>query len=366
MEKMKVAIITWLKYFNLGTLLQAFALQYVIRNLGYDCVTLWDGNINLPPKRNFLREQLSFIKRVLFNVKDYKFYKNNRIFEKKCSSFIAEKIDVHKVASEKNLNLLDSIYDVFVCGSDQIWAPYNPDFYFASFSHKKKISYAPSIGRIEITSNEKQQLKERVSNFSHISIREKTGQAILKEVTQRNDISVVADPTLLISASEWRQCFLKKKKTDGGFIFVYFLSANRTYFDYVKKISKKTNKKIICVHSIPECKSLTNELVSCSPQEFLNFIDSASLVITDSFHCTVFSLLFETRFITVKRFKENDWQSQNTRLTNLFETIRCEDCFYDESKVNGAVPFTSFDQANKFLSDYRNESLSFLKNALES
>lgn len=362
---MKVAIVTWLKYFNLGTLLQAFALQQVIRDLGYDCATLWDGNINLPPKRCFIRELLSLIKQMCLNLKDYKFYKKKRLFEKKCSLFIAEKIDVHKISSEEDLDLLDSIFDVFVCGSDQIWAPYNPSFYFASFSRKKKISYAPSIGQIELTSNEKLQLKERVSGFCHISVREKTGQTILKEVTQRCDISVVVDPTLLISANEWRRIFLRKKKKDDGFIFVYFLSANKTYFDYVKKIGEKTNKKIVCVYSIPECKLLTNELVSCSPHEFLNFIDAASLVITDSFHCTIFSLLFETEFITVKRFKEENPKSQNTRLTNLFQMIRCEDYFYDESKVNDAVPFTLFNQANKFLSGHRDASLIFLKKALE-
>lgn len=362
---MKVAIITWLKYFNLGTLLQAFALQHVIRNLGYDCATLWDGNINLPQKRNFIREHLSLIKRTYLHLKDYKFYKNNRIFEKKCGLFIAEKINVHKVFSEKDLNLLDSVFDIYVCGSDQIWAPYNPDFYFASFSRKKKISYAPSIGRTDISSNEKMRLKKRVSDFSCISIREKTGQEILKEVTQRKDIPVVVDPTLLVSADEWRRFFLRKKKIDDGFIFVYFLSANKAYFDYVKKIGRETNKRIVCVYSIPECRSLTNDLITCSPQEFLNHIDEASLVITDSFHCTIFSLLFETKFITLKRFKEGERQNQNTRLTNLFKMIRCEDCFYDESNVNDAVPFTSFNQANKFLSGHRDASLNFLKKALE-
>ena len=156
---MKVAIITWCCYYNFGTYLQAYALQRFLSEKGYDVKIIDDYHFSL--EQPFRVRIKSFLKNIIkkFFFRDrYEFRKIDKISARKYRSFKKEylSVDYHI----KSLSKVNQRYDVFICGSDQIWNPggfgrKDNDYYFASFANKPKIAYAPSIGVKSIPSEYK-------------------------------------------------------------------------------------------------------------------------------------------------------------------------------------------------------------------
>ena len=314
----KVAILTWLNNENYGSILQAYALQQFIRKQGYIVEDIdYDASnkvkiINWISNRNSPSLFLDKIKKktckwfskqkIDFSLKQYKFkeFKENNI------------ITTKKYKSPNELSEITKKYDIYVCGSDQIWSPklMNPVFYFSFLDKDEyKISYATSLGVSYINERKKEKIRTLLKSFNFISVREEKGKELLKDLTEKN-ISVQLDPTFLLDKNEWEELLNSQSNynsNNGKYIFLYLLSPNKKYIEKVKKIAKKENLKVkIVLTDIGPFNTGFYELSDIGPLEWLDLIKKAKFVFTDSFHGCIFSLIFNKQkdLMTKKRIQK--------------------------------------------------------------
>ena len=175
-KQRRVGVITWISYFNFGTYLQAYALQTVVRSLGYACSIVSDEKMV-----RALRKESCWLRKVVSKI--YHFLKRDdvcfiygmRQIEAAYASFKSSYLSVD---DDWNSSMdLDQRYDIYVCGSDQIWSPILPkqDYYYAGFTEKKKVAYAPSIGQRDCSEEWSEWVKPLLDRFSHLSVREEEG-----------------------------------------------------------------------------------------------------------------------------------------------------------------------------------------------
>lgn len=233
-----------------------------------------------------------------------------------------------------DFEMLNGKYDVFIVGSDQIWSPLSYDVrYFFDYINNpgKLISYAPSIGVNSIQDKYiEKNMKKYISRFNKISCREKVGAEMIGKLVER-DIEEVVDPTLLLSASEWKQ-ELKLKQTEKQYLLVYFLGTNKKYWEKVYEVSKILNLslKIIPVYEKDKMRAgVIDE--SIGPREFVEYFYNASFVCTDSFHGTAFSLIFNKKMLVFERFSNKEKENQNSRIYNILSKFNLKNRLYNES-----------------------------------
>lgn len=354
---MKVGILTWHYYPNFGSSLQALALQEVLRNTGVRVRIINYRNPRLnhfSRKSEFFRFLLSLTAGRLFSRLYYphiyficRYLKQTRLF-----------------LSEQELSKHACHYDAIVCGSDQIWAPnvYNP-VYFASFFEGKKISYAASIGLSSIPENLVTEYQNHLNSFSNIGVREEEGKKLLKDSCGLEAV-LVLDPTLLLPVEYYKKVERRVKIIAQPFVFCYFLNPKHQYKNNVIEYAERNGLCIVGVSANMDDSSwmkLFNDISAC---EFLWLIDNASLVLTDSYHGTIFSLLYHKEFRTYIRFSECDPISQNSRIRQLDSYFGINCCIQrpDSSIETIVFDFSAFDKKLDFL---RKESLSYLKRAIE-
>lgn len=194
------------------------------------------------------------------------------------------------------------LYDLYISGSDQLWNPtqaYCLEPYFLTFVPKgqgKKISYATSIGITELRDNEKRDFGKWLSPYECISVRESQAKALLEAILPHKEIYQVADPTFLLSRNVWQKLAIQPS-TCNPYILLFTLRHEPILLDYCKKLSKESGLQLIELGQVqPEVEN--DEYVAvkdAGPKEFLGYIGNAELVITDSFHCTVFSLIMRAK-----------------------------------------------------------------------
>lgn len=360
----KIGIMTWYTYDNFGSVLQAYALEQTLSKLGYDAEL-----INYLPKKSYVLSN-RYLQRIYkkLNYKrckmEIKAYDSHFLYEKFRKEYL--KIGMPSWTSNE-LYQLNNIYDAFVCGSDQIWAPTVFDEnYFLRFVNcdEKKIAYAPSIGLPNI-SNKKISMKMRIliSKIPFLSIREIQGQSLIYELCGKKP-KVVLDPTLLLKKEEWDRVI--KRKIEGSYMVGYFLGNNKSYIDISRKLAQKYGMKFIIIPTKKEDFIYEEKLDEpLGPVEFVELIRNAKCVFTDSFHGTIFSLNFEVPFVTFKRFKDNSL-SQNSRIYNILAMTEMEERIYNDnySEFEKNLFNIKFDKSHIILKKKREESLAFLEDAL--
>lgn len=374
---MKIATITWVSYYNYGTILQSYALQKYIKSLGYENNIIDDSYIvngAITEKKNriiFFSRLFFYFQRVLVHF--------NRIIPSYRAFYIAQKNTYNGINKFKkeyltiDYNTSDFImkggdYDIVICGSDQIWSPISNTrdsrcYYFASFFNRKKTSYAPSIGVNTIPERDKEFYKKMLSSFSCVSVREDSGKYGLEELINKT-IDVVVDPTLLLDKEDW-ESILPRIQVQDKFVIGYFLTYNSLYIKSVSEYAKKNNLKFYLFVTNFMNFSSADKLISGGPLEFLSYIANAEMVFTDSFHGTIFSSIFETPFYTFKRFNDKYSNSQNSRVVNLLGKMGVSERLLDENSIlkinNDKVDFCTI-RSN--LHPFIIRSKDFLKSAL--
>jgi Polysaccharide pyruvyl transferase. len=365
----KVAIMTWYQHKNYGTTLQALALQKVIENLGYSVEgidyyskgyfreTFLEKILSKNRLKEGLRNKINRVKygTVLDDEKD-------RCYQKFIEDFIAFHTPT-QTASQ--LFCLNDEFDAFVCGSDQIWSPneFNSK-YFLDFVKDdiKKISYAPSFG-VNYIENDcvRENIGGLVSKIPHLSVRESRGAKILKEY-YGIDAKVVIDPTLLLNAKEWLLYSNKEYKVDSNILLCYFLGENEKVWKDVERIAKLRNLKVAIIPVFSkDYRRKYKILGGVGPAEFITLFSKVSYVCTDSFHGTVFSILFRKEFKTFKRFKDNNPKSQNSRIINLLEKLSLTDHLGNKSNLSKKIDWV---KVYSLLDILKKESIDFLNKSL--
>ncbi|MBO7309867.1 MAG: polysaccharide pyruvyl transferase family protein [Clostridia bacterium] len=365
MKKQRVGIITWHYYSNFGSALQAYALQKALQNY---CSKVEILNYRNPKfgKPNAIKDNLRI---ALSNIVTA-FGIHTQKFKSPFVSFQQKHLNQTKaVQSDRELKKLCQKTDIVVCGSDQIWAPnvFNP-IYMLNFvpEDKKKISYAASIGLNQIPSNLTIEYSSLLSKFSAISVRERAGAELLIE--QCNiDANVVLDPTLLIDASEWSKLEKKPQNASGDkFVFCYFLNKDHCYKNCVVDFVNKNGYKIIGVSSKNDDANWM-DIQHIGPQEFLWFVHNAECVFTDSYHGTIFSLLYHKSFVTFERFKSADIICQNSRIYQLNDYFNIsQNIIIADENTEIVLNNIDYDTFETQLLNLRSISLDFLKSSLEA
>lgn len=360
-----IAQITWLRYLNYGTSLQAYALQKVLYQNGIISKIVFDDRFTyLAPKYDTFRKKLYALFNIRETVRYFRYWRSEVYpFSKFAKEYL--KVDYYW----DNTEILNSRYDGFICGSDQIWSPLLPQhhegFYFAAFTDKIKVAYAPSLGCTQITSEYIKETKKWLTRFSKITMREDSS-AILMSKLLDIEVKSVCDPTLLLSADEWKQIAIKPKVRE-SYILLYLLGKNICYIDYARKLAKKNNCLLISIGESKEFSDIPLNMIG--PRDFLGLIQHATHVVTDSFHGLIFSILFRKPFIAFKRFKDNAENNQNERIFNLFSKLAVEKLYEEKDILNlkesGYLEFSNdFDLYNKRLDEYKSYSLECLNDLI--
>ena len=368
----KVGIMTWYQHKNYGTTLQAAALVQVVKNLGYEVYGI-DYYSKGYDRETFLEKILSFqrIKEGVHNSLYIKKY--GRSIDPKRDSrfncFIESYIPMtQKAQTSSQLYRLNDYFDAFICGSDQIWSPneFNSKYYLDFVSDdEKKIAYAPSFGVCQITcSYIKDEIGKHVAKIKNLSVREEHAKKMLSDY-YGIESEIVLDPTLLLNSTQWN-CFASSEHYENkSFLLCYFLGENENYWGVVEKIAKDYQLEIciIPVHSKDYLRDYTI-LNGVGPSEFISSIKRAKIVCTDSFHGTVFSIIYNKEFLVFNRFDDRNPKSQNSRIHSILSILDLRERLYQ-----GNIPrFSNYqwDSVNEKLELLRKESKSFLENSLSS
>lgn len=301
------ATITFHASHNYGSVLQAYALQKKIKALGYE-----NEIINFRTERQKDLYTV-FTKRkgfryVLKNLSHAMFYKQLKCKYDRFEDFILNELQTtkkeYKTIEEIEKDSLE--YDSYISGSDQIWNPMPADFdwaYYLPFVKEgKKISYAASFGQSAAIGNVdiQSKIKKYLELYDWISVREKGSADNVKMLIGR-DAETVLDPTLLLSANEWDKVASQEKQIQGEYIFLYTLFATKEIMDIAKYFSKSLGLKVV-VSNFSNNIDVFNSFVKkydCGPREFLWYIKNASLILTSSFHGSVFSVIYQKPFFSI-------------------------------------------------------------------
>ena len=363
---MTIGIMTWYQYYNYGTSLQLYALYTVLAEYGADPYVInycarekgLDGDIS-----GFVDEVSQKIYHLLHRPiknceRDNKFkyfLEKNLRFTDKCDTL-------------SELEQLNNWIDVFICGSDQIWAPscFDPH-YFLDFviDSERTIAYAPSVG---LSSIDNSYIRERIKSLSariaFLSSREKIGAQIISELTGRR-VEVTLDPTLLLTREVWQKLAGKEQNSE-PYLLVYFLGDNQKYWHAIYSIAKERN---LSVKIIPVYKSDYKRDGSIQspigPEEFLGLVEGASFICTDSYHGMLFSIQFHKEFCVFKRFPDKSKNNQNSRIFQIVDLFHLRDRVYKSNLKVLLDKGIDYDEVDSILNQKRLESEHYLQGALD-
>lgn len=371
----KVAIMTlFYKNYNYGGILQSFALQNLLEKKGYYAKQIMYEYQDVNKK--FL---MRIIKKSL--AKDlYCFLRGRRnYFKVKHQNKLIEEFSLSiphtKRMNKHSLVKLNDEFDCFICGSDQIWNPIGwQTAFFLDFVNpdKKKISYAASIAKNQLSEQELKYILSNIASFSDISIREKNLKDILEKELFRT-VHVMPDPTLLLSPEEW-EIIAEPVFNKDEYLFAYFLGDNMDSFQQAKKFAHMNNLKFYSIPYLDEKhvkwmennNDYANKVISV--KQFLGLIKNAKYVVTDSFHGTVFSVMFRKKLFVQKRFSDEDNNSMNSRLDNLLELLELKDIYGNNLNMQEVLLDYNYkyDEVHKKIEEIRNQGIAFLVDSLEA
>lgn len=323
---LKLATVTLDGYFNYGNVLQRYALCHILDKFGGTVDSIWcqpEVTIfsHLLNKYSWMEHDRSFklAIKLLLNWKGitstmlhgYNAWEASRVALIK--SFLEKHVSIKYNVDFSNI--ADS-YDYFIVGSDQVWNPYFADFekMFIKFAPKSKsISYAASISCPRIPNQYRESFIDGINHMMALSVREQAGAELIKKMTGR-EAEVLVDPTMLVSAGEWRSISRKPMYINDKekLLVTYFLGDRPD--ELISRLAKEYNLKII---NILDKKIFDHYVIS--PEEWLWLMDHAKLVYTDSFHGTVFSILFNTPFVVSNRRDIGYMNYMTSRIDTLLE-----------------------------------------------
>ncbi|GAE89928.1 polysaccharide pyruvyl transferase family protein [Acetivibrio straminisolvens] len=347
-KELKILIITYSRTKNYGGILQAYGLYRHLEKMGQD-VKFIDY---IPVRCNFYNKK-QFVNCI---TSKSKIWGINRI-----SKWLWGLLIYPRVVKEYApfLDFMDSRVkftrkyysyeelledtpqaDIYITGSDQVW---NSDFiennnldlpFYLEFvdDTKKKISYASSFGKDTIPPQNVKLVEKMLKRYNDISVREQSGMDILSKMQIKS--TVVVDPTILCDVSEW-DAIASERKMNQDYILLYQVRFNKNVYRIAKKIAKKRNQKLIIItldykdkfRALCDC-----VLVAPSIPDWLSYIKYANVVITDSFHASVFSILFKRKFIVSGVARKG----MSTRIHNLLNMLELQNQELKDFSVDDA------------------------------
>lgn len=368
---MKVCIVTWLGTGNFGTSLQSYALHMKLREMGYDVSILHSFTPGDFTFHGRIYKWLKLGRTLLSQIFKGEYFSKK---QKKIRKFNKQNYCHRIVKTNGQYRSLLQETHTFITGSDQIWNCYHgfAPFYFLDFAGDvKRIAYASSMGTSDFPPAYKSVVKELLTKFSHIGVREKSAVPIISELLERTDIVQVADPTFLLSSTQWLDFAMKADmeiEIPFRFIFCYFVGDNPLYQQQVEDIKQHLGiEKVILIPSL-ENKHIqlphAQIYSAAGPMEFVRLLSCASFICTDSFHAIALSINLQKDFIALKRFQDADEKSQNSRIYDILEHYGLDHRIYENKDLKLYQPI-SYKSINLKAVHDREQCIAYLRNAIE-
>lgn len=374
---MKIGIITFHSSNNCGSMLQSYALQKTLTSLGCENEIIDFSNKAQKHMYALFRKPTN-VHDIIYDLVTLCYYKKFKLHYSDYRSFLEDKITLTDKSYENNEELKSIVpnYDVFVTGSDQVWnicCPDADDAYYLNFvKDKPKIAYAPSFGATCIAqkSDNPELYKEYLKQMTYISIRENNGAKWIKELIGR-DVPVLVDPTMLLTKEDYQKLSSEQEGISGKYIFYYAFNYSDEVNAIVKKISEELGIPVYMLDAkswVKKAKKYGFKLTKHSgPIAFLNLVMNAELVLTTSFHGTVFSILGEKKFWFINSSMHREEDDRAGTLLKMFEleerVLETSDIEISKSKISSDW---NYDSTREILQYERQRALAFLNEALES
>ena len=393
----KIGIVThYYKNVNFGGNLQAYALCKFLNERGYSAeqisFTFMEGGTQKTAEKSIfgkIKEKGFFgcmkwgcalVQKPFAKFKKVNRYKRKYSLRQrrlKAIEHFNDKLIPHseKVYTAQEIQSSVNDYDVFITGSDQVWnmSWYKPAF-FLDFvpSHKTKLSYGASLGKTQLTPEQKEIFKKNLSDFKGISVREKSAIGALEDVTN-SKVQHVCDPVLLLEREDWdKVCadrIVKEK-----YVFCYFLGRNKAERKIAEKYAKQKGLKLVTIPyangydvHVKDFNKKNIRMFDSGPQEFLSLIKHAQYVFTDSFHAVVFSYIYQKQYFVFNRDKT---ASMSTRITDVTALLDTEERFCvgkERENLQYVLGLKDIDYAkeNREIEKLRKDSIDFLEENLK-
>lgn len=326
---MRIKTITCHDVYNHGASLQAYALQAYLESLGHNVeiidykphylsrhYQLW--SVDNPVYEKPFLKQLYLMAKLPGRLMALK---RKRLFDDFTAQYL--KLTKHRYHSNDELKANPPLADVYIAGSDQIWNTMFQNGRDAAFyldfapSVKKKISYAASFATEDVGDEYKPFVRKMLQNFDIISIRERCSLPLLKTMGRADGIAV-CDPVFLLSKAQW-ESLLPQQQIKERYMLVYDTEFSNQLKRIAQRIAKEKNLKIYNV-SGSRIGYADKELWASGPLDFVRLVRDAQYVVSNSFHATAFSLIFERNFCVINRSEEI-----NERMKSLLSSYHIED-----------------------------------------
>lgn len=345
----KIGLVTFFRD-NYGSELQCYATKTFLEKNRYECDVIYEYCYGLDKIRKRFK---SISKIALYSVLYRGFAKNRKNINKSikssgnslteesrfylnwfCETVLRPRGLEYGLLKDKRFA---NEYDYFIAGSDQIWGGgyLVQPFMFLEFApDKKKIALCPSFGTDTIKKFNRKHFKKSISKFSKLSVREKSGQKIISELTGR-EVPILSDPVMLLDANEWHDFAKNSTVKQQEYIFVHFLGIpNEHTIQFINQITSEFDLNIVCFannYSVYDTLK-AHIFVDGTPYDYVSLIENASFVFTDSFHTSHFSIIFNRNFYTFERNYGHE-NKQSTRIHNLLSTYECSERFFKDDEL---------------------------------
>ena len=380
----KVGIVSCYFKDNYGSMLQAYATKKIL-----DKNEIPNETINIKYNKDFKNGKRKYY---LSQITNFKFIKNklgmvklkiDKKLNKQLGKNIAIRTQKYKeFRKEFNLsrsnntfkdltNQAKELYSDVIVGSDQLWLPVNvvADYYTLNWvpDEINKISYSTSFGFSSIPNKYVELYRNFLNRINYLSTREESGVQIIKDIVAR-DAKLVCDPTILLTKDEWHEESSKERKYDEKYILCYFLGNNIEHRKFAERLRKKTGYKIVSLNHADEYVKYSDEFCDYAPfdigpMEWISLIENAEYVCTDSFHGTVFSILFNKMFFDFRRHNNKSKVSTNSRIDSLLDVagISKERILVGNEDIDKVLTYKiDYNKVNENINKFREDSQKWL------
>jgi hypothetical protein len=343
---LNIHIITVYDSLNYGSYFQALASMTELSKYGnVDFVNIKHQNILNQTLERIIKDSV----RLRFN---------SAVLEKKKYHVFKKAHQIFKVVDKKNI----SQDDYLVFGSDEIWnisrekIRRSKEFFGVGFSNKNKIALAPSVNNTTFEQlYESSYIKDELMKFSHISARDRYTKKNIDRLAETN-CSLVADPTMMFTKDFYKSYQKKIKNEKYIVLYTYGSMLNKKVIEKIRDFAESEKCRII---SLGKWFGFCDECIAASPGEFLGYIDDAEYVFTDTFHGTVFSILYEKQFVS---FSSGNVKVEETlNILNLKERI----CGSEQSIKEVIDKKIDYYEVSRNVREFGNKTRVFLNRALE-
>lgn len=323
---LRIGIMTFLHNNNYGSTLQAWALQTALRDMDMDaehidyCPDSREKLTNLLRCGNSPALLLDGLRKRAVRVKQTGAREKAEAF----SAFYREQMCLSGVCRRHaDLEALAARYDLLLCGSDQIWSPVwlNPAYFLDFAGDKPRVAYAASLGVETMPGGSKTRRMARlIAPFNAVSVREEEGARLVEGIAGRH-ADVMPDPVCLVGRERWLR--LAQEQAYGEkYIACYFIGDRPDYWQQVRHLQAEMRCGVVVIPVTDGAYRQPYPLADgLSPQAWLGTLNGAERVVTDSFHGALFACVLGKKLTLLRRYRENDPESKNSRIDQLMRIL---------------------------------------------